>query len=294
VNARGLARRLPPPLESAGRAAWRGLREVGWSARGAFARPHPSPVFVLGNQKSGTSAIAALLGLSTGLSTAVDLRREMQRQTWLRVRRGELSFDALVRRNALDFSRAIVKELNLTFFYSEVLRRSPAARFAFVLRDPRDNVASILDRLRIPGNLEELSAEHCAGIDPGSELVLDSRWLGIDPGDHYVDRLAARWNACADVYLSRPAELVLVRYEDFLADKVGEIERLAARPGLEGGRDIRHRVDDPFQPAGHRSSDWRTFFGEENLLRIERICAERMRALDYPLASRALDGGASQ
>ncbi len=285
-----LARRLPSPLA----AAWRSLRDLGWRAAGALARPHPQPVFVLGNQKSGTSAIAALLGLSTGLSTAIDLRREMQRQTWLRVRRGELSFDDMVRRNALDFSRAIVKEPNLTFFYPELRHRFPGARFAFVLRDPRDNVASILDRLGIAGDLEALRAEDRAGVDPGSELVLDGRWLGIDAGDHYIDRLAARWNASADIYLSLRADLVLVRYEDFLADKVGEIERLASRLGLTGGREIRDRVDDPFQPAGRRPSDWRAFFGEENLQRIERSCGERMRVLDYPSEQSSLDKGAAQ
>jgi hypothetical protein len=265
---------------------WGGLRELGWRAKGAFAQPHPQPVFVLGNQKSGTSAIAALLGLSTGLSTAVDLRREMQRQTWVRLRRGELSFDAFVRRNALDFSRAIVKEPNLSFFCDELRQRFPAARFAFVVRDPRENIASILSRLAIPGDLNELLPEHCAEVDPGSELVFDGRWLGIDAGDHYVDRLAARWNACADVYLSRREEIALVRYEDFVADKVGEIERLAARVGLAGGRDIRSDVDTQFQPAGRRSSDWRIFFGDENLHRIERICGDRMQDFGYTVMER--------
>jgi hypothetical protein len=280
VKGRTRADRLPGPLRSLSRAVWPPLREFGWLLGGLLARPHPNPVFVLGNQKSGTSAIAALLGLSTGLSVAVDLRREMQRQTWLRVRRGDLSFDSFVRRNALDFSRAIVKEPNLTFFHDELIRRAPSARCVFVVRDPRDNVASILDRLGIPGNLAALGEEQCAAVDPGSELVLDGSWLGIEAGGHYVERLAARWNACVDVYLARQADLVLVRYEDFVADKVGEIERLAARLGLEGGRDIRGRVDTPFQPAGSRSSDWSTFFGQENLTRIERICGDRMRTLD--------------
>jgi hypothetical protein len=284
VRGRELARRLPAPLEGAGHAAWRVLRELGWRVHGVIARPDPMPVFVLGNQKSGTSAIAALLGLATGLSTAVDLRREMERQTWLRLRRGDLSFGRFVRRNGLDFSCSIVKEPNLTFFCDELLTHFPAARFVFVLRDPRDNVASILDRLGIPGDLEVLADEHRGGVDPGSELVLDGHWLGIEAGAHYVDRLAARWNACADVYLTRPRDLMLVRYEDFLADKVGAIERLAVRLGLEVQHDVGARVDEPFQPAGTRSPDWATFFGEDNLRRIERICCERMQDLGYAMS----------
>ena len=126
---------------------------------------------------------------------------------------------------------------------------------------------------------------YCSSGWVGSKLVLDSRWLGLE-GTHYIDRLAERWKACAAIYLSQRETLALLRYEDFVVDKAGEIERLAARLQLEGGRDIRDHVDRPFQPRGHRSNDWPAFFGEENLLRIERICAQSMRELGYPLTSR--------
>ncbi|MCZ6782366.1 MAG: sulfotransferase [Proteobacteria bacterium] len=276
---------MPGPLEPAGRAVWRALREGVLLARNALARPHPRPVFVLGNQKSGTSAIAALLGLAAGLPTSIDLRREIEEQTWLRLRNGEMSFDDFMRRNALDFSRAIVKEPNLTFFHRELRRRFPEARFAFVLRDPRDNLRSILDRLGIPGDLPVLTEGHCGGVDPGSELVLDSRWLGIEGGDHYVDRLAARWNACTDVYLAHRGEMVLIRYEDFIAGKSAEIARLARELGLPEERDIEGQVDVQFQPRGQAPRDWRVFFGEENLRRIERSCAQRMSEVGYAASS---------
>jgi len=205
MTLRQLLERLPDPLESAVRATARAGRELYYDVRDAMARPAGDPVFVLGNQKSGTTAIAALLGLATGEPATLDLRRETRHDFYRRITSGEVHFDRLVRRNALDFSRRIVKEPNLTLFYPQLRRRFPAARFAFVLRDPRDNIRSILDRVELPGDLQRLEPGRLAHVDPGFALVMDGTWCGITSGGHYVDKLAARWNACLDVYESDPA-----------------------------------------------------------------------------------------
>jgi hypothetical protein len=262
------------------RLLWRAARKVVFHARNLMARPHPNPVFVLGNQKSGTSAIAALLGMMTGSSTAVDLRREIGKQTYPRIVRGELPFEALVSRNRLDFSRQIVKEPNLTLFYDALKQRYPLSRFVFVVRDPRDNLRSILNRLPIPGDLPALEAHHMSNVDPGFELVLDGRWAGIAGGEHYIDRLCARWNACCDVYLTHSDEICLVRYEDFMAGKVACLENLARRVALDPIHDVRADLDRQFQRGGHSGVQLSEFFGP-NLARIESACAERMRLLGY-------------
>jgi hypothetical protein len=75
--------------------------------------------------------------------------------------------------------------------------------------------------------------------------------------------------------------MVLIRYEDFLEDKTGEIARLAERLGLARINDISDKVDTQYQPRGNRGIDWHTFFGEGNLKRIERICSDRMHLLGY-------------
>ena len=98
--------------------------------RGLAARPREAPVFVLGHQKSGTSAVAALLAELTGSSAAIDLFEETRSPVIDRVVRGEMSLERYLRRNRLDFSRQIVKEASLTL-------PLPAARRALPRRPLR-------------------------------------------------------------------------------------------------------------------------------------------------------------
>lgn len=280
---RQLGRYLPRPLKQRLVRAWVGVEkcQMAWASRAA--RVHPAPIFVLGNQKAGTSAIAVLLAEATGLSVSMDLQREAlsRRQSYPRVRRGELPFASLVAYNRLSFSRDIVKEANLTVFYDELVAYFPRAKFVFVLRDPRDNIRSILNSLDIPGNLSELPRQK--KLRRGWDLVLDGTWFGL-PGAHYIDRLALRWNFMADQYLRHGDTMVLTRYEVFLADKVREIGRLAVALGHPPLYDITAKIDIPYQPPGNRAISWEAFFGEENLCRIERTCGASMQRLGYALS----------
>lgn len=235
---------------------------------------------MLGNQKAGTSAVAGLLGMATGRPTTLDLRREVGKRVYPRIVNGELEFEDLIRRNPLDFSRPIVKEPNLTLFYDDLRKRFPHSRFVFVVRDPRDNIRSLLNRLRIAGDLDLLTPAHCTNVDPGFALLLDGRWCGIDADPHYIDQLAERWNVCADVYLDHSEDLALLRYEDFRTDRKAAIEDLARRLDLEVERDISNKVDIQFQRAGDLNVSWSDFFGA-NLARIENCCRERMSKFSY-------------
>lgn len=247
------------------------------------ARISPNPVIVLGNQKSGTSAIAALLSEMTGLSVSIDLRKEVDSPTYQKVKKGELSFAEFVRVNKLDFSREIVKEPNLTLFYKELIEYFPRSQFIFVIRDPRDNIRSILNRLKIPGNLSSLSPEYRGEMTPAWDLIVDSQWLGVK-GDNYIEMLADRWNLMTDVFLTNRQQMILSRYEVFVKDKVAEIERLAQYLNLPQVNDISEKVDIQFQPKGNNKVKWEDFFGAENLTKIEQICAKKMSEVDYPLS----------
>jgi hypothetical protein len=253
---------------------------AGRAVASLFARPNPAPIFILGHQKSGTSAVAGLLGELTGSSTTIDLRNEDRWPTYPRLKACEISFERFLRRNRLDFSRRIVKEPNLTFFHAELAARFPRARFAIVVRDPRTNLKSVLDRLGLPGDRREVPAECERELRRGWRLMLEPGWLGLE-GEGYVDVLAQRWNRCADVYLEHASAMPLVRYEDFRADKLGTLEALAADLGLEHREDISARLDQQFQPAGDRSVAVADFFGAENLGRIESLCGSRMERFGY-------------
>ncbi len=250
------------------------------------ARVNPNPILVLGNQKSGTSAIAALLAEMTGLSVSIDLRKEIENPTYHKVKQGELSFAEFVKLHKLDFSRAIVKEPNLTLFYEELVEYFPQSQFLFVIRDPRDNIRSILNRLKIPGNLSGFRPEYQGEMTPAWDLILDNSWLGLN-GD-YIEMLAQRWNLMADVFLNHSEQMILSRYEVFVQDKVGEIARLAKSLNLPQVNDIAAKVDIQFQPRGNKNVKWLDFFGEENLSKIDRICQEKMKQLDYPLDHKSM------
>jgi hypothetical protein len=75
--------------------------------------------------------------------------------------------------------------------------------------------------------------------------------------------------------------MVLYRYEDFIADKIGFIHTLARGLGMNPIHDIQSRVDIQFQPKGDHSVTWKEFFGCDNLARIEKICAEGMAQMGY-------------
>lgn len=250
-----------------------------------FARIQAAPIIVLGNHKSGTSAITALLGHMTGLTWSVDFRRELKGAKYLDVAEGRMSFDEFMQRNRLDFSRDIVKENHLTTMYDDLRVALPDSKVVLIVRDPRDNNRSLLNRLSIPGNLSVLDAQTWARVPRVWKLVLDGRWLGLD-GANYIEMLAQRWNLTSDVFLRHPGDVILQRYEDFLEDKTGATERLATRLGLERRRDIASRLDRAYQPRGDQNISWSDFYGPVNLQRIEAICAERMEQLGYPASNR--------
>ena len=250
---------------------------------------NPAPILILGNQKSGTSAIASLLAEMTGLSVCIDLIKETlyKYRTYPQIRNGEIPFAQFLAMHRLGFSRDIVKEANLTVFYDELVQYFPNAKFVFIVRDPRDNVRSQLNLMGIPGDFPQLERSHQKLIPRGWDIVIDGRWLGLY-GENYIEMLAARWNLLVDVYLKHTRNMTLIRYEDFVKDKVGEIARLAQALHLAQLNNIVGKVDKQFQPKGNRDIDWNVFFGQDNLARIEHICGERMQRLRYPLLGEAV------
>lgn len=254
-------------------------------ARIPLSRVNAEPRFVLGNQRSGTTAIAALLAEATGESVALDLSREAFDPQFERLRSGALSLDEHVGRNRSSYSRTIVKEPHLTPFVDDLRARFPHARFAVVVREPGDNLRSLFDYLEVAGDADRAafaSARRYRAFKAW-RLVVDGDWLGL-AGETPLEQMAQRWNLCADAYLRYPDTTVLVRYEDFVADRQAATRALAEGLGLSSspgwGAVAATRS---FQPVGmHRGRPPEEFFGPDAMAVIDRICGERMAALGYP------------
>lgn len=252
------------------------LKEVEHRLRSLPATENRAALFVFGNQKSGTTAIAALLGIYGGLSVTLDIIPF--RVTELeKLFSGTMAFERFVKRHRYEMSKDLIKEPWFTFLYDSVIRIFSLERAIFIVRDPRDNIRSILNRLDLRGDLDRI--EDKDSIPPLWQKIVDNRWMGV-PRDHYVESLAERWNMACKTYSSHRESLLLVRYEDFVKDKRGCIGELAEKLGISQQRDIEDMLDHQFQPSGAPDREWNDFFGR-NLDRIERICGAHMTAFDY-------------
>ncbi len=248
----------------------------------SVARIHPKPVLILGNQKSGTTAIAILLAYATNLPVTIDLGKMREHQKPGR-RAADVSITDFIQQNKLEFSRAIIKEPSLTFFAEQLIQYYPQSKFIFIIRDPRENIRSILDIMNVSGNLPFLTQADRQQATSSWLPFLNGTWLEIE-GDHYIDMLAARWNLAADIYTRYANHMVLVRYEDFMQDKVGTITHLAQHIEHPLVRDITDKTDMRYnnQYRGqNRGKPWEEFFGVDNLARIQKLCSSRMHQFGY-------------
>ena len=233
-------------------------------------RPVNPSVIAIGMQKSGTSAIAALVAARVGLTAAIDLPREIRSPTFHRVRTAA-DLERFIARNRREFASGLVKEPNVTYLAPLLRGRFPDARLLAIVRSPADTIRSVLQRLGIPGD----AADHrpARGLaSPGWDVVLDGEWQGFGPCGP-VTCLARRWTKCIESIEALGDDAVVVRYEDFSADKAGVIEDLVRRLGLVASDPITDLLDRPFQPSGERVDSLRAYFGA-NVDTIDRECAE--------------------
>lgn len=242
-------------------------------------------IVVLGNQKTGSTAIAALLADATGQSVTLDLQRAIQDVGWqLCVKFGVTKFEEVAHRYKEDFSRTIIKEPGLTYFYDEIVGLMPNAKFVFIQRNPYQNIRSILNRLKIPGNLHDIEHDDWPELikTPVWRLALESSWLGRPKGS-YIEGMAHRWDVAARTSLDAKDDFISIRYEEFAQNKKVAIENLAHQLGVKVQKDISASVDVQHQPKGNRGISPIEFFGEGNLEIIRSICGNSASQLGYEL-----------
>lgn len=250
-----------------------------------FSKINHSPIIVLGHQKTGTSAIAALLARATNKSVTIDFfHKNNTKIPFFREKlfNGELDISKLIHLNKYYFSKDIIKEPELTFYYRDLLSIFPSSKFIFVVRDPKDTIRSILDRLRIPGNITQLQDEHTNSLENllGWKLALNGKAPDV-PGESFIEKLAYRWSLAAKIYLANSQNMTLIRYEDFKVDRVESISILAGKIGLDVNQDISNIVNTQFQFRGNSNVNLLEFFGKSNLQKIENICGQEQKKLGY-------------
>lgn len=249
-------------------------------------RPHSKEeckVIVAGMPKSGTTAIAKLLGDAIGKPVCSDpffqLDQKVGRGYRDKLFDGTVSLSYLWNKYSGVFEGTVVKDPNFPLFLKELMDMFPEAHKVFIVRDPRDNIISILNRLEIDGKCE-WSGKLEDSLSGAWKLLLAGRTPAM-PGDDHLERMAWRWRRSAEEYLKFRDSIQLIRYEDFNADKQYEIHRLARACGFSSLTDISSKVDVQFQPKGKKFDDWSEFFGQENLDRINTIIGPLLTEFGY-------------
>ncbi|MEP1216119.1 MAG: sulfotransferase [Marinobacter sp.] len=240
-------------------------------------------VIVAGMPKSGTTAIASLLAKAIDENVCSD---PFHRLDELEVKyrehlfAGDFPLSRLWRAHRDVFSGTVVKDPNFPFFLDDFESFLPEAKRVFIVRNPFDNIRSILNRLELPA--DPLHGEH--------KLPRFARggWFhvlnGVSPdlpGNNYLEKMAWRWRISAEHYLKARHPLRLIRYEDFRSDKVAQVRQLAADLGFKATKDISGLVDIQYQPRGDNSGSYEAFFGEENLSMIEQIVGPQLEPFGY-------------
>lgn len=239
-------------------------------------------VVVAGMQKSGTTAIAKLLGAATKESVCSDpFYKLSQRNVDFRkeIYGGQLPLKTLWRRHRSVFSGTIIKDPNFSLFIPQIREMLPDAKIVFVMRDPRDTIRSILNRLDLPGNPESVDLD-LLEIPSTWRKVLQGQNPAIQ-GKNYVEILAKRWVMCARACIDNQDFCIMIRYEDFKNNKSNTIFELAKQLGYSSFYDIEHLVDVQYQPKGNSEVKWGDFFGKEYLAVIDNVTMPYLGRFSY-------------
>lgn len=239
-----------------------------------LSEPNRDAIFVFGMQKAGTSAIAGLLAESTGLSVTIDTEY-LWDPYMTKLMEGELSLEDHITSKSHPFSKDIIKEPEATYIIDKVDECFELDKYVYVIRNPYQNIRSILNRLNLPGNKSKVNLSS-----------IPTAWKRLFPsnGNDYIKDLAKLWvKAYNNKEYIESESCVLVKYEDFVEDKETFIEELGNDLDLNSENDISHIVDHQFQPKGNSKCDLHDFFGEKNYKIISGICGSLMRRFDYNL-----------
>lgn len=219
----------------------------------------PQPrVFIFGMQKSGTSAIAGLLASRVGVSVTVDFPLEIYKPSFQEVE-NERDLQQFIRRNHRELSRCVVKEPNLTYLAHPLLRAFPNAHAIAVIREPAATIRSIFARLGIRGDTQDNEPLRQLAT-PGWDAVFDGAWQGFGACGP-VACMAQRWTRCAGIIDELGSRVHTIRYEDFVSDKQGVVDRAAQAVSLEPKNCIENELDRQFQPRGQYAGSVQDFFG---------------------------------
>jgi hypothetical protein len=225
------------------------------------------PIFIFGNQKSGTSAVVSLLGEASGERYIVDFVGAWE-PYFNRVFKGDINPSQFIRRNRWAFSHKLIKEPNLTLISIDLMDYFSVEKSIFIVRNPFDNIRSILNRLRLKPHVKVVDIKGL--VSPTWYNILSGVDLGLSC-EYLSESLAYRWAYINNIYLENNNRFDLVFYEDFKINKRATIDSLLDLYGLNNLNSIEHLLNVNFQPKGDNSLSYDDYYGDL-LDNVSNIC----------------------
>ncbi len=232
-----------------------------------------SQVLVVGCESSGTTVMAKLLFGSSEGRFLVEGHERWVWRAYMSVYQGSSSIEEYPKLQLFDH----VKVPGFAAILTHYRRAFPAARVLYVVRDPRDVLASAIRtfKLQTRDQLAEVS-------------WVKQDWLRIAATDP-VERLATRWVRYLEES-QKISDVTYVRYEDFCDDKLDTTRRLCQALSLPfdhgtamtiADRQASHHSVRAYTPTG--PGHWRDcphiLDGDEE--RIRAICGDQLARWGY-------------
>ena len=220
--------------------------------------PNPDAILLFGMDRSGLTVAFNLIASRAGLTFPDDFTSHLR--GWENVLKGNYDFFDYLKKNSYAFSKAIIRfemdsesvKFARSFFKME--------KYIITIRNPIDNIKSILLRLKIPGNLESLDV---------NSLNFHREWMNMfTKSENYIESLIVSWKELYDQpELINSHQSIIFKYEDFLKDRESYVTSKVIELGLKPVKSIDRLINIRYQPIGNQISNLE-FFGNKNLERI--------------------------
>lgn len=238
----------------------------------SLSTPHSHPIFVVGHPRSGTTAIAELLGRHTGLRTIAEVgwaTRHIHD-----IFNNKLTLRTFLQMYSYEFSYPIIQTPGMTVILHRLKESFPNSRIVYIVRDPRDVICSVI-------SLSNRTDSNDRAIHDPQFILFQNQWLGITT-DNPIASLAHRWNYCLNEG-DRTPDVLFLRYEDFCSNKHDFITQLAQLLSLVGKADISGETEKQFRGVGkiRGAARWKQMLSPSDVSTVESICKQGMQKHGY-------------
>ncbi|KMQ74615.1 sulfotransferase family protein [Marinobacter subterrani] len=251
------------------------------SLKNFLCRKEPK-IVLAGMHKSGTTAVAKILGATINRDVSSDPLHQINLidvNARIRLEKREISFHQLVKSHPQFFRSIVIKDPHFPMMLTDLRSVFPNMKIVSIIRDPRDTIRSILNRLNLPGDPSKVTLDQL-DLPFGWKSLLKGEYPDI-AGDDYIEVLANRWAMIAEIISNNQDTSVLIRYEEFNRNKKEVIDELAIKLGYEKLRSAKSIQDVQFQPKGNSKVTWVDFYAVRQLDKINSICASMMEEFGY-------------